>query len=142
MDVGHGQLHPKIRKDPRVIVYEKTHILKWNPPWESSQVSLHPTPNFFTIDVSFISLRRVLPRVIALVKKEKQAIEGLVLIKPQFEVGPQALKKGIVRAKEARSKAIQEILQLAKALQLKLIGHIPCPIRGSQGNQEEWMYVQ
>jgi 23S rRNA (cytidine1920-2'-O)/16S rRNA (cytidine1409-2'-O)-methyltransferase len=161
IDVGIGQLHPKLRHDPRVEVYEKTHILKWQPPWHSllryhtidGQVS-HPMgrersqseghalaiPNFFTVDVSFISLKLVLPKVFELLQTSS-GIQGLILIKPQFEVGAKHLRKGIVKDAKARSQAIQEIVDFVSKYHFKTIDHYPCEIVGTKGNQEEWLYL-
>lgn len=136
VDVGHGQIHPKLRNDPRVEIYEKTHILKWQPPWLTSPAK--QTPNFFTVDVSFISLKLVLPRIFELFQIP---IEGLILIKPQFEVGPKYLRKGIVKDVKARAQAIEKIIELVSEYHFELVDHVPCEILGIKGNQEEWLYV-
>ena len=103
MDVGHGQLHPKIRNDARVQVYEKTHILKWVPKWKKNGV-----PNFVTIDVSFISLVPVLKSVVEILGAQRYSV--LALIKPQFEVGQKFLKKGIVKTLQARAQSVDKIV--------------------------------
>lgn len=140
LDVGHGQLHPSIRNDPRVIVLEKTHILKWDPPWkESDQI-----PSLLTIDVSFISLTGVLTKVVQIFNTciGSFGVEIIALIKPQFEVGQKFLKKGIVKDAQSRSSAIEKVKRHASETGLEVLGHFPCPVIGAKGNQEEWLYCR
>lgn len=128
VDVGHNQLAWKLRQDPRVINLERTHIAKLE------VGSLEPAPTLAVIDVSFISLRRVLPATVP-----HLATGGRIyaLIKPQFEVGRERIGKGgIVRDDKAREEAVQGVLATAEALGLELLGTIESPITGTQGNVE------
>ena len=142
VDVGRGQMHPKLRNDPRVQLEEETHVLMWNPPWKIDRIQ-NEIPSFITVDVSFLSLKKILSRIPELFNlKLKIQFEILALIKPQLEVGPQFLKKGIVRDPEIRAQCIIEILEYSKNLHYTLIDHFPSPILGMKGNQEEWVYLK
>jgi 23S rRNA (cytidine1920-2'-O)/16S rRNA (cytidine1409-2'-O)-methyltransferase len=123
VDVGYGQLDWKLRNDPRVIVLEKRNI-------RYLETSDLPTaPEIATIDVSFISLRLVLPRIKVLLRPRGQII---ALIKPQFEVGKDKVGKGgIVRSHEEQARVIEEIKQVAAAL-----GFTESPLYGAKGNKE------
>ncbi len=135
VDVGYGQMHPKLRQDSRVHLYEKTHILKWSPPWMSSHAA---EPDLVTCDLSFISLTKVLGKVKELFLK--RPVEFLILIKPQFEAEKKWLKKGILENKEVRKKLIQEIIEYSLEIGFKGAKHFPCPVLGTKGNQEEWFH--
>ncbi len=128
IDVGYNQLAFSLRQDPRVVVMEKTHILKL----DASMLS--PRPTIATIDVSFISLVKVLPKAAEII-----AAPGAIyaLVKPQFEVGPQLVGKGgIVRDETARLESVKKVLSLATALGLSHEGFIESPIQGADGNVE------
>ena len=128
VDVGHNQLAWKLRQDPRVINLERTHIAKLE------LGRLDPAPSLAVIDVSFISLRRVLPATIP-----HLASGGRIyaLIKPQFEVGRDRIGKGgIVRDAQARDDAVAGVLAAATDIGLELIGTIESPITGTEGNIE------
>jgi 23S rRNA (cytidine1920-2'-O)/16S rRNA (cytidine1409-2'-O)-methyltransferase len=128
VDVGYNQLAFGLRKDPRVVVMEKTHILKLDP------TSLSPRPNIATIDVSFISLLKVLPKV-AEILLAPGAIYAL--IKPQFEVAPGVVGKGgIVRDEKARLDCVERVLKFANEIGLSSDGYIESPIQGADGNVE------
>ena len=128
IDVGHNQLAWRLRQDRRVINLERTHIAKLEPG------SLKPAPRLAVIDVSFISLRRVLPVTLPHV-----AAGGRIyaLIKPQFEVGRERIGKGgIVRDAQARDDAVAGVLAIGEELGLELLGSIESPITGTEGNIE------
>lgn len=128
IDVGYNQLAYNLRQDPRVVVMEKTHILKLD------SAVLLPKPMIATIDVSFISLLKVLPKAAELIES-KGAIYAL--IKPQFEVGPALIGKGgIVRDEQARLDSVKRVLSLAHELGLADEGYIESPIQGADGNVE------
>lgn len=157
VDVGTGQMHPKLRGDPRVELYEQTHILHWTPPWKKidtqssildsgndhnknqPQAASHKPPSLVTLDVSFISLRKVLPKVLEFFTSP---LTILCLFKPQFEVGARYIRKGIVRDNKIRQEAILKMLDFCEALDLEIIDHFPCPVLGAKGNQEEWIYLR
>jgi 23S rRNA (cytidine1920-2'-O)/16S rRNA (cytidine1409-2'-O)-methyltransferase len=134
VDVGYGQLDWKLRNDPRVLVLEKTNIRYLN-------VSILPLPaDLATIDVSFISLRLVLPQVKTLLGAGAPII---ALIKPQFEVGKGKVGKGgVVRAQEEHARVIAEISTAAVALGYHIGGVIESPLLGPKGNKEFFIYLE
>jgi 23S rRNA (cytidine1920-2'-O)/16S rRNA (cytidine1409-2'-O)-methyltransferase len=128
LDVGYGQLDLRLRNDPRVIVMERTNIRHVTPE------QLEYRPELLTIDVSFISLKLVLPAVVALAAPHCDIV---ALIKPQFEVGKGKVGKGgVVRDEGHRKQAIAEVTGFAASLGLAVKGVIDSPIRGPAGNQE------
>ena len=128
VDVGHNQLAWKLRQDPRVVNLERTHIAKLE------VGSLAPAPSLAVIDVSFISLRRVLPATLPHLEPGGRIY---ALIKPQFEVGRDRIGKGgIVRDAGARDDAVAGVLAAAEELGLELLGSIESPITGTEGNIE------
>ncbi|MDT8377190.1 MAG: TlyA family RNA methyltransferase [Mariprofundaceae bacterium] len=128
VDVGHSQLHYKLQKDPRVINLEKTHVRLLTP-------EVIPEPvDAIVIDTSFISLTKVLPHAWPFLKKGGWCV---ALIKPQFEVGPKFLVKGVVRDDEARHSAIDKILEFVPELAgAEVTGVTESPIHGPKGNVE------
>jgi 23S rRNA (cytidine1920-2'-O)/16S rRNA (cytidine1409-2'-O)-methyltransferase len=128
LDVGYGQLAERLRRDARVTVLDRTNIRRVKPD------DLPYVPDFVVIDVSFISLRKVLPVVLEVCTP---AVEIVALIKPQFEVGKgQVGKGGIVRDESLRRETVEDILQFVAGLSLKVIGVMESPIRGAAGNRE------
>ena len=127
VDVGRGQLHARLREDKRVVSLEATDIRTLDP------TALAPVPDFATIDVSFISLKLVLP---ALDRLLRQPAHLIALIKPQFEAGPKHVKKGIVRDAAMHAAVCEEIAALASTLGWTVAGIIPSPIEGGEGNKE------
>ena len=126
IDAGHGQLAWKLRNDPRVVVMERTNARYLN--------SLPETIALATIDVSFISLRLILPAVMGWLEPDGQII---ALIKPQFEVERRQVGKGgVVRDKAAHRYALRNVLRWAAAHNLYLHGLIPSPLTGPAGNIE------
>lgn len=133
VDVGYGQLAWSIRNNPRVIVMERCNIRYLDPE------KLPEKPNFFTVDCSFISLKLILPKIAELVDIGSH---GVILIKPQFEVGREYVEKGgVVKDETAIKKAINEVLNEAEKLGFKVHGVIPSPIKGPAGNQEYLAYL-
>lgn len=134
VDVGYGQLAWKLRKEPRVVVLERKNIRHLMPE------ELFQTPQFATIDVSFISLRLVLPAVQRLLAPKG---EILALIKPQFEVGRGKVGKGgVVRSHEEHLRVIQEIKDAAEKLGLEFAGVTESPLLGPKGNKEFFIYLK
>ncbi|MBS0247035.1 MAG: TlyA family RNA methyltransferase [Proteobacteria bacterium] len=127
VDVGTAQLHQSLRADPRIVSLEQTDIRKLD------AATLDPKPDLVVCDVSFISLRQVLPAALALAARPAQLI---ALIKPQFEAGRAQLKKGIVRDEAVRQAVCDDIAELVKSLGGDVIGVIPSPIEGGDGNLE------
>ena len=127
VDVGRGQLHETLRTRPDVISLEATDIRNLSP------ARLDKRPDFVTIDVSFISLKLVLPAAIALAETPAQLV---ALIKPQFEVGAGATKKGIVRDPAVHAAICDDIAEFVASLGWRVLGVIPSPIEGGDGNAE------
>ena len=127
IDVGRGQLHESLRARPEVLSLEETDIRKVSP------ATFRETPNFVTVDVSFISLKLVLPPALKLVAHRTQSV---ALIKPQFEAGPAAVKKGVVRDEAVRKAVCEDIGAFVASLGWRVLGIIPSPIEGGDGNVE------
>ena len=128
VDVGYGQFAWKLRQDPRVVVIERTNIRKM-----PSGTIPHPV-DLATIDVSFISLKIVVPAVLEFLKKGARI---LALIKPQFEVGKnQVGKGGVVRSAALHSEVIEQLTFFFTDIGLLCEAVIPSPLRGPKGNRE------
>ncbi len=134
IDVGHGQLDWKIASDSRVVVIDRTNIRHMPPDRIPERCTLA------VIDVSFISLRLVLPTVPALLVPGAPV---LALVKPQFEVGRENVGKGgIVRDEGARLAAVADVVAAAKALGFTMLGETTSPITGGKGNVEFLIHLQ
>jgi 23S rRNA (cytidine1920-2'-O)/16S rRNA (cytidine1409-2'-O)-methyltransferase len=130
IDVGHGQLHPKIRDDPRVTVLERTNA--------RTLTELPFAPELVVCDVSFISATQALPPVLAL------AVEGweaVVLVKPQFEAGRANVPKGVVRDPEVQRKAIESVIEAARAWGGETVGVVDSGLPGPKGNREFFVHL-
>ena len=127
LDVGRSQLDASLRARPEVTVLEQTDIRALVP------ARLAEPPDFVSIDVSFISLKLALPAALALTKRPAQLV---ALIKPQFEAGRAHLKKGIVRDAAVRARVCDDIAALVASLGWRVLGVIPSPIDGGEGNRE------
>lgn len=132
IDVGHGQLVDSLKEDKRVVNLEGTNIKEVSEEWEKV--------DFISIDVSFISLTHVLEKAYQLLKENGEMV---VLIKPQFEAGPEALNKnGIVKDKKTHAKVIEKIMLYASSLGFTVQSLEYSPIKGGNGNIEYLLYVQ
>lgn len=132
IDVGYGQLAWKLRSDERVYILERTNI-RYLP-----KEKIPELVDIATIDVSFISLRKVIPRVLDFLKDDGEII---ALIKPQFEVGKGEVDKGgIIKKEEKRLKAVEEVKKFIDSLGLKIKGLMQSPITGGKGNIEYLIY--
>lgn len=127
IDVGRGQLHQSLRQRPEVVSYEDSDIRSVSP------AQLRETPNLIVVDVSFISLKLVLPPALRLVAHRTELVS---LIKPQFEAGPGIAKKGVVRDEAVHKSVCNEITEFVAALGWRVCGVIPSPITGTDGNAE------
>jgi 23S rRNA (cytidine1920-2'-O)/16S rRNA (cytidine1409-2'-O)-methyltransferase len=125
VDVGRDQLHQSLRARPEIISLEETDIRNLALPGEH--------PDLVVIDVSFISLKLVLPAALGLAKMPAQLV---ALIKPQFEAGRAALKRGIVRDTAVHEAVCADILNFIGTLGWRVLGIIPSPITGGDGNAE------
>ena len=128
IDVGYGQLDWKIRSDERVVVMERTNIRYVTPE------NLGEPLDLSVVDVSFISLRIVLPAIKELLKPEGQV---LCLIKPQFEAGREKVgKKGVVRDAAIHQEVLNDFVSLADELGFTILGLTFSPVKGPEGNIE------
>ncbi|MCL1632577.1 TlyA family RNA methyltransferase [Sporolactobacillus sp. CPB3-1] len=135
LDVGYNQLAWKLRSDPRVIVMEKTNFRYCRP-----EHFLEGIPEFASIDVSFISLKKILPPLIGILKRHSEAV---ALIKPQFEAGrDQVGKKGIVHDAKVHLTVIDDILRFALTCGFSLLDLSYSPITGGDGNIEFLLHMR
>lgn len=133
VDVGHSQLAPRLKQDPRVVLYEDTDIRHLS--------TLPELVDLAVIDVSFISLRQVIPSVLPFLKPQKGQI--IALIKPQFETGSSHLvRKGVIRDPGLRQKMVEELLLWFQEQGLEILGFIPSPIPGGDGNIEYLVHLK
>ena len=127
VDVGHAQLHERLRDDPRVISLEGVNL-------RSAPAELIPEPvDIIVADVSFISLTLVLPPCLRWLKRGGWAA---VLVKPQFELGPHQTERGVVRDPALRQAAVDKVLACCRELGLVEVGGVPSSIKGPKGNQD------
>lgn len=134
VDVGYGQLAWSLRNDARVEVHERTNVRRLPPAFLKEAVDLA------VIDVSFISLRLVLPAVVPLVRPGGTVI---ALVKPNFEVGREGVGAGgVVRDPALRAAAVRDVLAAATALGLLVRGEAPSVITGPKGNQETFVRLE
>jgi 23S rRNA (cytidine1920-2'-O)/16S rRNA (cytidine1409-2'-O)-methyltransferase len=128
LDVGYGQLAERLRRDARVTVIDRTNIRN------VAAVDLPYRPGLIVVDVSFISLRLVLP---TLKMVAGAPAEIIALVKPQFEVGKGKVGKGgVVRDELLRAQTLADVVEFATAIGLELVGSIESPIAGAAGNLE------
>ena len=130
LDVGHDQLHPRLREDSRVLSFEGVNARNLTPGWWSEHDL--PVVSIVVADVSFISLTQILPSVHSCAP----GAEWVVLIKPQFEVGRERVAGGIVTQAVDRERAIHRVMECAEGLGLVVHGILPSPIAGESGNHE------
>ena len=138
IDVGYGQTAWKIRKNPKVKLFERSNIRNLKPLDIYSGESL--LPNFVVADLSFISLKLVFKPINNLLSGD--LIEGIFLIKPQFEVGKDRVSKGgVVRKAEYHIEAIESVINAAEQMQWNIQGLLASPLVGPAGNHEylAWM---
>ena len=134
IDVGHGQLDWKLRNDSRVVCMEKTNIRYVTPE------DIGEKADFSSIDVSFISLTKVLPPVYELLKEQGQVV---CLIKPQFEAGREKVgKKGVVRDSAVHKEVIEKVTAFASETGFALLNLEYSPIKGPEGNIEYLLHLQ
>ena len=136
IDVGYGQLDWKLREDPRVICMEKTNFRYVKP----EDLDPSKMPDFASVDVSFISLSRILPPAWEILP---EGGEMVCLIKPQFEAGRDKVgKKGVVRDPKVHVEVIETVLKTAREDGFEVLGLSWSPIRGPEGNIEYLMYLR
>ena len=130
LDVGYGQLHERVRADPRVSVLERTNA--------RSVTELPFAPQLVTCDVSFISVRKALPAVLALAAPGWEAV---VLVKPQFEAARGEAAKGVVRDPEVRRRVVREVAEAALAWGAETVGAVDSGLPGPKGNREVFLHL-
>jgi 23S rRNA (cytidine1920-2'-O)/16S rRNA (cytidine1409-2'-O)-methyltransferase len=131
LDVGHGQLHPRIREDPRVVVLERVNA--------RSITELPFAPQIVVCDVSFISVRVALPPALALAAPGWQAI---VLVKPQFEAGRGDVGKGgVVREAGVRERVLREVAAAALGWGASVVDVVDSGLPGPKGNREFFLHL-
>jgi 23S rRNA (cytidine1920-2'-O)/16S rRNA (cytidine1409-2'-O)-methyltransferase len=131
VDVGYGQLHERLRGDPRVIVLERTNVRELR--------ELPFTPELVVCDVSFISVRLALPPALALARPGWEAV---VLVKPQFEAGRAEVKKGgVVRDVEVRRRVVREIADAALGWGGETVAAVDSGLPGPKGNREVFLHL-
>jgi 23S rRNA (cytidine1920-2'-O)/16S rRNA (cytidine1409-2'-O)-methyltransferase len=138
VDTGFGQIAMKLRADPRVRLLERTNARLLEP----GALFLPDAPplTFLVMDVSFISATLLLGPVLAAAPRLTDAV---ILVKPQFEAGREHVGKGgIVRSAEAHQLAIERVSECMRALDWRVVGTLPSPIKGAEGNQEFLLYAQ
>lgn len=134
VDVGHGQLDEKLINDSRVISMEGSDIRKL------TADSFKNKPDLISADVSFISLRLILPKISEFLPESGEAV---VLIKPQFEAGRSAVgKNGIVKDRKAHIRVLEEITSFCPSAGLSVQKIVPSPIAGGSGNREYLAYLK
>lgn len=133
IDVGYGQLNWRLRNDRRVILLERTNIRYLERSAIKDQIDIA------TIDVSFISLLKVIPKVLEFLRPGGEII---ALIKPQFEVGRKDVNKGVVRDEGKRLKAVEMIKNKSEETGLHVKGVMVSPLVGPKGNIEYFIYLQ
>ena len=133
VDVGRGQLHERLRQDPRVVVRDRTNARSLSP-------DLVPEPCALAVmDVSFISVRKILP---ALRSVLAPGAEAVVLVKPQFEVGRfQVGRGGLVKDPALHLQALREVAEEAVRLGYAVHGACPSPVPGTEGNREFFLHL-
>lgn len=133
VDVGRGQIHEKLRADPRVIVRERTN---------ARALSARDVPEpcgLAVMDVSFISVRKILPALRGILDPGADAV---ILVKPQFEVGRREVGRGgIVRDPRLHQAAVREVATAAQALGYAVRGACPSPLPGVEGNREFFLHL-
>ena len=137
LDVGHGQLDWTIRNDPRVVVIERVNARTLGPeqlPADARVFSL------VTMDLSFISLRQVLPAIVPLLDPGGDVV---MLVKPQFEAGrAEVAKGGLVRDPAVHARVVEEVAAAANALGLTRLATSESPITGIEGNREFFLHMR
>lgn len=133
LDVAYGELHWRLRQDPRVTVIERTNARS------IEAADLPYRPDLIVADVSFISLRKVLPAVLA---SAAERFDCLAMVKPQFEAGRERVGKGgVVRDRETRVEALVAVAEAARADGHSVIGFAPSGLPGPSGNRETFVWL-
>ena len=130
LDVGYGQLHPRIRQDPRVTVLERVNVRDLR--------ELPFRPELVVCDVSFVSVRKALPVALGLAAPRWEA---LVLVKPQFEADRAEARRGVVRDPEVHGRVLREVARAATSWQAQVVGVVDSGLPGPKGNREFFLHL-
>lgn len=133
VDVGTAQLHYKLRNDPRVVNIENVNFRYFDKSLLKDEIDI------ITIDVSFISLDKILPLASEIIKKDGFIV---AMIKPQFELEPSEINKGVVRDESLRQKAINKIKDFAVSLGLEILKEQDSGVKGPKGNLEHFIMLK
>lgn len=133
IDVGYGQLHPRLRNDPRVVVRERVNAR------HLAEDALGEPIDLIVIDASFIGLGKLLPAAHRVLRPGGEIV---AMVKPQFEVDRKDLKKGVVRDPIARSGAIDKVEAEARALGLEVLARTDSTLAGPEGNLEAFLRLR
>ncbi|MDY7000371.1 MAG: TlyA family RNA methyltransferase [Thermodesulfobacteriota bacterium] len=134
VDVGHGLLDSTLRDNERVVVLERVNMR------HAPKDLLPELVDVVTVDVSFISLAKVLPPCLRFLRPGGELV---ALVKPQFELGPGSTRKGVVREPKLQRQAVDQVVDFAvSGLGLSLVGSVPSKIKGPKGNQEYLAYFK
>ncbi|MGB9667473.1 MAG: TlyA family RNA methyltransferase [Thermosulfidibacteraceae bacterium] len=134
LDVGYGLLHSMLRKDPRVVVIERTNFRYFPRGAIAEDIDL------ITVDVSFISVEKLASKISEFLREGGEVV---ILVKPQFEVGREKVGKGgIVRDEKIQMEAVQKVKCTLQELGFEVLGVTPSPIKGVKGNQEYLLYAK
>jgi 23S rRNA (cytidine1920-2'-O)/16S rRNA (cytidine1409-2'-O)-methyltransferase len=133
VDVGTNQFNFRLKQDERVVLFEQTHVK------EIVKTMFSPLPNFAVVDLSFISLRKVLQYIVWILEKPATLV---CLVKPQFELEPELVEKGgVVRSKQSQDQAIELVKESGVNLGLRFMGVVPSDLVGAKkGNQEYFIH--
>jgi 23S rRNA (cytidine1920-2'-O)/16S rRNA (cytidine1409-2'-O)-methyltransferase len=130
LDVGYGQLHPRIRDDPRVTVLERVNVRELR--------ELPFPPGLVVCDVSFISVRKALPAALELAAPGWEAV---VLVKPQFESARREAQRGVVRDRAVHRRVLREVAEAAAEWQARVAGVVDSGLPGPKGNREFFLHL-
>jgi 23S rRNA (cytidine1920-2'-O)/16S rRNA (cytidine1409-2'-O)-methyltransferase len=130
LDVGYGQLHPRLRHDPRVTVLERTNARGLR--------GLPFAPQLVVCDVSFISVRTALPPALRFAAPGWHAV---VLVKPQFEAGRAEVVKGVVKSRETRARVVRNVVEAALEWDAETVGVVDSGLPGPKGNHETFLHL-
>jgi 23S rRNA (cytidine1920-2'-O)/16S rRNA (cytidine1409-2'-O)-methyltransferase len=131
VDVGYGQLHPRLRSDSRVVVLERVNA--------RTLTELPFTPDLVVCDVSFISVTKALPPVLALAAPRWEA---LVLVKPQFEAGRSEAAKGVVRDPAVQRDVLRRVIEASRAWGAATVAVVDSGLPGPKGNREFFVHLR
>jgi 23S rRNA (cytidine1920-2'-O)/16S rRNA (cytidine1409-2'-O)-methyltransferase len=130
LDVGYGQLHPRIREDPRVTVIERLNVRELR--------ELPFAPDLVVCDVSFVSVGKALPPALVLADP---GWEGVVLVKPQFEAGRAEARRGVVRDRDVHRRVLREVAESAAGWGAQVASVVDSGLPGPKGNREFFLHL-